>query len=254
MRQREGAAEVLEEGAQVPEGSAQTQRLSGAHYRLVRQMVMEVIESPDATLQRTGLESAVGPRGHLEWVLPEHVDRFKLEGLHCLHEKYLAAKFKADEDMKDFFDQTFDDPDLVNRAVKKGYTSLVEIKNMGQQEMDKFYKIVKPNIKDRKKLDLALKRQRRMSIEAAPETSSMNQSTTAQVENDVVKSLMALKIKSKPIFKIGDAQAIAAALEEAGGDFEDLMDPDGFSDALLVKIIVKDIQREKFIKHRNKSS
>ena len=91
----EGAAEViLEEGAEVPEGAGggQTQRLSGAHYRLVRQMVMELIEPPDAAFQRTGLVRTRGPDGHMEWVLEENVSRFETEGIACLHESYRHAR------------------------------------------------------------------------------------------------------------------------------------------------------------------
>ena len=64
-------------------------RLSGSHYRLIKQIVTEVVPPPDGMLQQTGLVRAIGSQDrHVEWVLAEDVARFEREGRACLHPRY----------------------------------------------------------------------------------------------------------------------------------------------------------------------
>ena len=64
-------------------------RLSGSHYRLIKQIVTELVSPPDGALQRTGLVRAIGRSDrHVEWVLGEDVERFEREGRACLHPQY----------------------------------------------------------------------------------------------------------------------------------------------------------------------
>ena len=67
-------------------------RLSGSHYRLIKQIVTEMVSPPDGMLQHTGLVRAIGSRDrHVEWVLEEDVNRFEREGWACLHPKYTES-------------------------------------------------------------------------------------------------------------------------------------------------------------------
>ena len=62
-------------------------RLTGEHYRLVKQIITEEVDPPDPALQRTGLVQAVAmPDRHIAWVLESDKEKFEREGLGCLHE------------------------------------------------------------------------------------------------------------------------------------------------------------------------
>ena len=78
------AAEQLEEGDQ----PGQIRRLTGRHYRFVRQIVTEMVDPPDSAFQRTGLSRAVSCDGHVEWVLERDIGRFEMQGRACLHASY----------------------------------------------------------------------------------------------------------------------------------------------------------------------
>ena len=87
-----GAAEAaLTGGAEDARGLAGG-FLEGSHYRLVRQMVTELVDPPDSTFQRAGLDRAIGPDKHVEWVLKRDVATFAEHGAGCLHDAYRRAR------------------------------------------------------------------------------------------------------------------------------------------------------------------
>ena len=63
-------------------------RLTGSHYRLVRQIVTELADPPDSAFQRTGLVRAIQRTDgrHIAWVLESDRETFEEHGLDCLHE------------------------------------------------------------------------------------------------------------------------------------------------------------------------
>ena len=79
-----GSGEFLEgpSSAEACVSSRPVSRLTGEHYRLVKQIITEEVDPPDPALQRTGLVQAVAmPDRHIAWVLESDKEKFELEGL-----------------------------------------------------------------------------------------------------------------------------------------------------------------------------
>ena len=80
-------ASITGTSAEACVSSRPVSRLTGEHYRLVKQIITEEVDPPDPALQRTGLVQAVAmPDRHIAWVLESDKEKFEREGLGCLHE------------------------------------------------------------------------------------------------------------------------------------------------------------------------
>ena len=80
-------ASITGTSAEACVSSRPVSRLTGEHYRLVKQIITEEVDPPDPALQRTGLVQAVAmPDRHIAWVLESEKENFERTGLECVHE------------------------------------------------------------------------------------------------------------------------------------------------------------------------